>query len=301
MSQPWQNLSWRELALTYCLTAASLVVVFAIIPLVGHGWLPNRWSDLLPGPIWAAVAMAAFLVLRWWRAIRAGKAHAGNGGKDVPPAKSGMAPDSVASQSAINEAEGGNPRNWTGPKWLSIYFSKRDSRAWVPKQIPALGWTVNLGNPRGALALLAIVGAIFLALVVVPLAIFKPTASSLKPAAVLDLEPVTNNFPGLTGWRWKCTVPAQHVLSFTFVSFPSNGAPAVNEELSSWFALGAIKVHELTYEMTRQDCAMLSPICAIPTDGTEAATIMAEGLTIRLYGLPKIQPKEALFLKTNTS
>ena len=36
-----------------------------------------------------------------------------------------------------------------GPQWLSVYFSKRDSRVWVPKQIPALGWTLNLGQRAG--------------------------------------------------------------------------------------------------------------------------------------------------------
>ena len=82
----------------------------------------------------------------------------------------GEAPD----QATINQAEWSNPRNWTGPKWFSVYFSKRDSRAWVPKQIPWMGPTVNLGNPRGAFALLAIVTAIIIALVVVPLAVFKP-------------------------------------------------------------------------------------------------------------------------------
>jgi uncharacterized membrane protein len=56
-----------------------------------------------------------------------------------------------------NETEWSNPRNWTGPKWLSLYFSKRDSRIWVPKQIPSMGWTVNLGNPRGALILMTII------------------------------------------------------------------------------------------------------------------------------------------------
>jgi len=52
-------------------------------------------------------------------------------------------------QDTINETECTNPANWTGPKWLSVYFSKRDSRVWVPKQIPALGWTLNLGQPGG--------------------------------------------------------------------------------------------------------------------------------------------------------
>jgi len=52
-------------------------------------------------------------------------------------------------QDEINRQEWQNPENWSGPKWMSLYFSKRDSRAWVPKQIPKMGWTINLGNPAG--------------------------------------------------------------------------------------------------------------------------------------------------------
>lgn len=52
-------------------------------------------------------------------------------------------------QRALNSAEWENPRNWTGPKWLSLYASRQDTRLWVPKQIPALGWTLNLGHKRG--------------------------------------------------------------------------------------------------------------------------------------------------------
>jgi serine/threonine protein kinase len=66
--------------------------------------------------------------------------------------------DSTVNQSAINEAEWRNPQNWTSTKWKwpAIYFSKRDSRILVPKLLPGLGWTVNLGNLRGAFALFAI-------------------------------------------------------------------------------------------------------------------------------------------------
>ncbi len=49
-------------------------------------------------------------------------------------------------QSSINQAEWRNPDNWSG----GFYFSKRDSRTWVPKQIPAMGWTLNIGTPAGA-------------------------------------------------------------------------------------------------------------------------------------------------------
>ena len=48
----------------------------------------------------------------------------------------------------INQAEWENPANWTaGPKWLSVYFSHRDSRTWVPKRIPWMGVTINLAKP----------------------------------------------------------------------------------------------------------------------------------------------------------
>lgn len=52
-------------------------------------------------------------------------------------------------QQEINQAEWESPGNWTGPKGLSIYFSKRDSRCFVPKQSKGLGPTMNLGKTSG--------------------------------------------------------------------------------------------------------------------------------------------------------
>lgn len=52
-------------------------------------------------------------------------------------------------QQEINQAEWHNPDNWGGPKLISVYFSKRDHRTWVPKQIPWTGWTVNLARTAG--------------------------------------------------------------------------------------------------------------------------------------------------------
>lgn len=60
-------------------------------------------------------------------------------------------------QKAINETEWEDASNWTGPQWLSVYFSKRDSRVWVPKQIPALGWTLNLGQRAGVFWMTALI------------------------------------------------------------------------------------------------------------------------------------------------
>ena len=49
-------------------------------------------------------------------------------------------------QYEINLTEWKNPDNWS-----TIYFSKKDSRACVPKKNPKHGWTINFGNPSGAL------------------------------------------------------------------------------------------------------------------------------------------------------
>jgi len=48
-------------------------------------------------------------------------------------------------QDETNQAAWENPDNWT-----TIYFSKKDSRTWVPKQNPRYGWTINFGNASGA-------------------------------------------------------------------------------------------------------------------------------------------------------
>lgn len=53
-------------------------------------------------------------------------------------------------QKEINLAEWKNPDNWSG----GFYFSKKDSRTWVPKSIPWMGWTLNIGRPAGAYWLL---------------------------------------------------------------------------------------------------------------------------------------------------
>ena len=52
-------------------------------------------------------------------------------------------------QQDIDTEEWNNPDNWSGPAWLCFYFSKQDSRTWVPKRIPSLGWTLNLGKNAG--------------------------------------------------------------------------------------------------------------------------------------------------------
>jgi uncharacterized membrane protein len=52
-------------------------------------------------------------------------------------------------QDQINQAEWDNPANWSDTV-VGIYFSKRDSRIWVPKRVPSFGWTLNLAHPAGA-------------------------------------------------------------------------------------------------------------------------------------------------------
>ena len=51
-----------------------------------------------------------------------------------------------------NRSEWESSDNWTLP--IGVYFSKKDTRWLVPRLNPALGWTFNLGNKKGALAML---------------------------------------------------------------------------------------------------------------------------------------------------
>ena len=51
-------------------------------------------------------------------------------------------------QQAINQAEWSDPANWSGPKLFGLYSSRADTRAWVPKRTPGLGWTLNLGHGK---------------------------------------------------------------------------------------------------------------------------------------------------------
>lgn len=51
----------------------------------------------------------------------------------------------------INVSEWENQDNWTSP---GFYFSKKDTRWIVPKRNPSLGWTFNLGQTKGAWAML---------------------------------------------------------------------------------------------------------------------------------------------------
>ena len=52
----------------------------------------------------------------------------------------------------INKREWNNPDNWQGG-FLGIYYSKEDTRSWVPKRIPWMGWTINFAKTSGVLSL----------------------------------------------------------------------------------------------------------------------------------------------------
>ena len=47
----------------------------------------------------------------------------------------------------ITREEWENAENWSGPRWIALYFSRRDPRLWVPKRVPWMGWTLNFGHP----------------------------------------------------------------------------------------------------------------------------------------------------------
>jgi uncharacterized membrane protein len=51
-------------------------------------------------------------------------------------------------QDSVNEQEWANAENWNSA--IGLYFSKRDTRVWVPKRERELGWTLNLARGAGA-------------------------------------------------------------------------------------------------------------------------------------------------------
>ncbi len=56
-------------------------------------------------------------------------------------------------QDGVNESEWQDPANW----WAGLlYYSPRDDRVFVPKQVPSFGATINLGRPVGLAIVLAI-------------------------------------------------------------------------------------------------------------------------------------------------
>ena len=55
-------------------------------------------------------------------------------------------------QDGVNESEWQDPANW----WAGLlYYSPRDDRVFVPKQVPSFGATINLGRPLGLAIALA--------------------------------------------------------------------------------------------------------------------------------------------------
>ena len=65
-------------------------------------------------------------------------------------------------QDEINKAEWGNPDNWSEPNIMAMYFSKKDSRIFIPKKISWMGCTINFGHNSAAYWLLIIYGLFFL-------------------------------------------------------------------------------------------------------------------------------------------
>jgi tRNA A-37 threonylcarbamoyl transferase component Bud32 len=118
----------------------------------------------------------------------------------------------------------------------------------------------------------------------------KVHARANVPEAVLRAMPVpeTSRLPGLTVFRWKCTVPANHVLLFQLVQWSSNGVPTVLDKLSSYAVAGSNKPVEATFQWSVQDGARLSP----DLQGQYRWDRSVSFGTSRLDGPPLWMPKE---------
>jgi hypothetical protein len=105
-------------------------------------------------------------------------------------------------QDQINQAEWHNPENWAGPDWRALYFSKKDSRIWVPKKKPWMGWTFNFGNPSAGLWLSGTIMGVILLIIVVNIAVFgfmTPggslfTVKDSQPPRVIRTSPVNQSW-----------------------------------------------------------------------------------------------------------
>lgn len=58
-------------------------------------------------------------------------------------------------QAEIDDAEWNNPANWHGGP-MGIYYSRVDSRAFVPKRNPMFGVTINFARPLGVAFLVGV-------------------------------------------------------------------------------------------------------------------------------------------------
>ena len=72
-------------------------------------------------------------------------------------------------QDEINDREHVDPANWSSP--FAFYHSSLDSRLWVRKQQPGMGWTLNMAHPISRVIALTFVLALCLAAALVVLAI----------------------------------------------------------------------------------------------------------------------------------
>lgn len=54
-----------------------------------------------------------------------------------------------AAQAEVNRREWEDADNWGGPHGTAVYFSKKDSRVWVPHRRPGFGRTLNLAHTAG--------------------------------------------------------------------------------------------------------------------------------------------------------
>ena len=66
-------------------------------------------------------------------------------------------------------AEENDDDHWRGG-WLGLYVNRENSRLWVPKKRPGVGWTLNLGHPRARWVLVGI-GVVILAAAVLSSAV----------------------------------------------------------------------------------------------------------------------------------
>ena len=60
--------------------------------------------------------------------------------------------------------ETNHPAHWIGPRWLGIYRNSKDSRLFVRRSRPFIGWGLNHAHPMARLIIAVIVAMILVGL-----------------------------------------------------------------------------------------------------------------------------------------
>ncbi|MBI5386667.1 MAG: protein kinase [Verrucomicrobia bacterium] len=186
---------------------------------------------------------------------------------------SGNQPDAASDAKATPVPGGGSPTGaggspalplaggTAGPLVVPTRSEQKRSHFWVT--LGVVGAALLIGLPAlvaAAIFFLRSGGPSHFGRPAVVKAVNKPSPTRLAECVLEPRpEPADSRSAGLQVFRWRCTVPANHVATFQLVEWPSNDVPAALQTFSGYVMAPPNKSEKATLEWSFQDGAMLSP------------------------------------------